>query len=81
MTDRELHRLVRHSDAVLGVAVSADARRAVSASGDKHGEGVRPEMVAVVTTFAWYAASWCCGYAGDSQDRCALRRVGFNFSS
>ena len=41
-TGRALRTLEGHASYVSGVAVTADGKRAVSASGDRHAEGVGP---------------------------------------
>ncbi len=62
---RELRTLTGHSDRVNGVAMSADGRRAVSASRDKTLKVWDLETGAVVATFNCEGPALCCAFAGD----------------
>jgi WD40 repeat protein len=59
-----LRTLAGHSDPVLGVAVSGDGQRAVSASRDKTLKVWDLETGAVVATFSCDGSARCCAFAG-----------------
>ena len=61
----ELQTLAGHSDAANGVAVSADGRRAVSASLDHTLKVWDLEAGAIIITFTCDATAWCCAFAGN----------------
>jgi WD40 repeat protein len=63
-TGRELRTLQGHSDQVRGVAVSADGRRAVSASLDKTLKVWDLELGADMATFNCDALALCCAFVG-----------------
>ncbi|HMD85706.1 MAG TPA: hypothetical protein VKO18_13510 [Terriglobia bacterium] len=58
-----------HSGRVNGVALSADERRAVSASEDQTLKVWDLETGAVVATFSCDAQARCCAFAGDDSCR------------
>ena len=61
---RELRTLAGHSDYVRGVAVTADGRRAVSASDDNTLKVWDLESGTVIARFMCDAAATCCAFAG-----------------
>ncbi len=66
-TGRALRTLEGHSDSVYGVAVTADGKRAVSASGDKTLKVWDLETGMLLATFHCDASALCCTFAGNQK--------------
>jgi len=76
---RELRTLAGHTGSVMGVAVSGDGRRAISASDDQTLKVWDVESGKVVSTFTCEGLALCCAFArsgtvlaGDSLGRIYL---------